>query len=335
MVAVFLGSVVGGCTDEPGSTGPSSTSRVEQFSYPILGRDQMDLLFVVDRSPAMAPYRTRVLDMFPLVATQLAARPGGAPNLNVAVTTGELADGGALRTSPRLSGSFVIDGWREGARTTNYTGDLGSLLAELADVGSSGGDTTEPMDVMPLALAASGFLRPQALLAIFVIAASDDASTVAVDTLVPALKALTNDPGRVFMLGVYPPSAPRLDALLAEFPNRSAYASIEANDLSGGIVQLLQITNTVVGSPCLEWTPLDLSPESPGGQYDCYVEETRDGGAATSIARCSGLDASPCWDIVVDPQSCPQPGNLAFRLEHGAAGRPWESGVISGQCVVE
>jgi hypothetical protein len=333
--ALLVACALGACTESPpGTGGPNVTSRIGEFTLWVGGRGKLDVLFVVDRSPQMAPYQAGVLGAFPRFAEILAAIPGGAPDLNIAVASGDLADGGALRTSAHVDGSFVIDGWRNGARAQNYTGELGSALAELADVGITGDSQPRLLDVVPLALAAPEFVREHAYLAVVVIAASDDASTIAVDALATQLKQLKADPAKVLVIGIYPKPADRLDALLAAFPNRSDHTPIDANDLGVAFRIISQLHAVTLGIPCLDWAPLDLDPVTEGGQYDCSVEHTADDLSANILARCGG-GALPCWDIVVDPMSCQHGDGFRAVFEHGALGLPWEHATLRGQCLIE
>ena len=95
------------------------------------------------------------------------------------------------------------------------------------DVGTAGGES-QPLATARAALEAMpDFLRPDAYLSIVIVTAHDDGSSVAVDAAAAGFKALKSDPSAVVMSVVAPANAPRLDALLGQFPNRSAHASID------------------------------------------------------------------------------------------------------------
>jgi hypothetical protein len=322
------------CFDVPEHPGPLESSHAAWFEIPIGGRSKLDLLFVIDRSTAMAPYRTAVLADLPGFIELLDPTHSALPDLNVAVTTAHAADGGAFRTSLHVDGSFVIDGMRDGVRVKNYTGELASALVELADVGASEGTPPRPLDALSAAVARPEFLRDDAWLAIVMIDGADDTSTSAVQDLAATLKATKSDPVKVSVIGVQPTGSTRLDSFLSQFPNRSMSSSIDASEPITSASGLLTPYHHEGGRYCLEWTPLDVDPETPGDQVDCSVEQydtaTK---TTTTVSRCSG-DVFPCWDIREDRASCTENGKyLAFDL--GPDGQPYEGATVSGQCVTD
>lgn len=334
VVACLL--VVAACTEAPpDATSPEVTSRIGFFDLPYGGRSKLDLLFVVDSSTAMAPYREPVVAQIPQFADALASIDGGMPDLNIAVTSADFAAGGALRTSSRVDGAFVIDGMRDGVRVKNYTGELGSALAELADIGATSPVPARPLDVLPLALDDLGFVREYSYLLIVVISATDDASVVATADLAAQLKAMKADPTNVIVVGVYPRPATRLDDFLAKFPNRTTHTEVDAPDISEGFAGLVSFRRSVLGSPCIEWQPLDVDPETAGEQYDCVIEHQDFATKVTRLLpRCSSSNVFPCWDMRQDPQNCVS-GGLRFDIEHGYEGLPYEGASMRGQCLIE
>ncbi len=312
------------------------SSRVGVFEFPTSGRSKLDLLFVIDSSTAMAPYREHLVMQFPRFADALTLVGGGMPDVNIAFASADFAAGGELRTSPRVDGAYIIDGLRDGVRVQNYTGDLGSLLAELADVGATQSAPPRPLDVVPLALAQADFVREHAYLAVVVVAATDDASTAAVQDVVAALKSMKSDPASVLAFGVYAAPAPRLDAFLAGFPNRATFTPIDAEDPSEGFADIVTIHRTTGGVPCIEWRPADVDPDTTGEQYDCVIDQ-RDyaTGMSTILPRCGATSDLPCWDIETDTQSCFLDDHLRFVLDRGMQGIPYEGALIHGECVIE
>jgi hypothetical protein len=336
-LALFCLLGVTGCFDVPEHPGPLVASHVDYFEIPISGRPKLDLLFVIDRSTAMVPYRQDLVAKFGGFADVLAATGGGMPDVNIAVASAHAGDNGAFRTTSRVDGAFVIDGMRDGVRVQNYTGDLGSLLAELADLGASESAPPRPLDVVSLAVAQPEFLRDNAFLAIVTIAATDDASAVAVGDAAGALKSLKSDAARVLVVGIYPESSSRLDAFLDQFPNRTAFTPIGAADPTEGFRDLFRPTSSPGGVACLELTPSDIDPNTPGVQVDCVVELLDHAtGTISLVPRCTG-DVTPCWDFEPESQYCGAGGgtDLAFQLELGDEGMPYEGALIRGQCLVE
>jgi hypothetical protein len=140
----------------------------------------LDVLVVVDDSPAMAPHRERLRANFGRFIDVLNTVQGGLPSLHLGVVTTDAGEGGRMRTSAQVDGAFISDVRYQGAqRTRNYDGDLRDVFTELADAGSDGSVYARPLDAIRLALdnpANAGFVRDDAFLAVIVITATDDCS---------------------------------------------------------------------------------------------------------------------------------------------------------------
>ena len=121
----------------------------------------------------------------------------------------------------------------------------------------------------------------------------------------------------------------RLKFFLDQFPNRSTFASICQQDLSGGLQQIGTLVKSVIGDPCIEGKLADADPRTAGTQADCVVSSVTDPGTTvqreTVLPRCSPEDATatnrPCWHLVSDPVTCPcsvpeQAGVCATNAEH-------------------
>lgn len=173
---LLLVLAVAACVHDAGPLGPEVTSRVQRFDYQVVQAARIDLLFVIDNSPAMAPHRERLRANFAPFMQVLATLQGGLPSLHLGVVTTD----GRLRTSARVDGAFISDlRYESPLRVRNYTGELADVFAELADVGSDGDVYTRPLDAIRLALdhpANAGFLRADSYLAVVVISATDDCS---------------------------------------------------------------------------------------------------------------------------------------------------------------
>jgi hypothetical protein len=329
-LAIALSCVLVGCA-EPAPGGPGLSSRVGVFDFPQSGRIRLDIMLVVDDSTAMAPYRDHVVADVPALADVLSSLSTGMPDVNIAVTTA-VADG-SLRTASAVDGGWIVDGMRDGVRTQNYTGDLDAAIAALVDVGASGTGAVQPLEVIPQALATPGFLRERAYLMVAIVTATDDASSVTVDAAVSSLKGVKDDPASVIVAGIHPQSAPRLEAFLGMFPHRATSTSIDAEDFTTAFALIAELHRNILGLPCVQFTPLDVDPDTAGDQYECVIEERRVAEGTVLLPRCSDSNA-PCWDFVPHP-FCSQASGLALEIERGTTGLPYDGSVIHGECLIE
>lgn len=327
--------VVVGCGDSSSDDdGPGITSKIGTFEIPFAGRPRLDLLFVVDNSSAMTQYQSQLVASYAKFADTLATTNGGQPDLQIAVTTGDPASGGVLRTAASVNGAILIDGVRDGVRVQNYTGTLGTALTELLDAGISGATSQELLGAIPRALDQNPtFVREYSYLAVVVIAASDDAASSDVMAVANELKNRLSASRDLIVVGVYARPAPRLDSFLAQFPYRNAYTAIDAADPSAGLAELTYY-KTTLGAPCLAWAPLDIDPDTAGAQYECSVVETVvERGAETLLPRCGS--EQPCWDFVPDPINCFLGDHLLLRVDRAEAGAPYEASIVKGECLIE
>jgi hypothetical protein len=201
---------------------------------------ELDLLFVIDNSPSMADKQAALAASFPRMVDKLAQLDGGLPDLHIGVITSDMGtqgasgaigpaigvpglggcsgvgDDGALQHAglPALVGSFlsdVPDG--SGGRVRNYDGDLRDAVAALVRVGAAGCGFEQHLAALRRSLgnpANAGFARPEANLAIVILADEDDCSMLDPALLGPdaALGPLTSF--RCFEQGVIcDPDAPR------------------------------------------------------------------------------------------------------------------------------
>lgn len=114
----------------------------------------------------------------------------------------------------------------------------------------------------------------------------------------------------------------RIAALLDQFPNHSAFASICQPDLSGGLQQIVvPMRNAMLGSPCIDGTLADVDAVTPGPQYACEVSVTGQGSPPgdTALPRCTPEDATatnpPCWRLAIDPASCASADHARIEIE--------------------
>jgi hypothetical protein len=331
MRRVVILAVLAACVQSSGGDGgPPLATHVESFEWPGIAPPQMDILFVLDDTAPMAPYVDRTAAMLRSI-DGLWADVGGypRPDLHVAVATADPADFGRLRGSVNVHGSFIVD---ENApdlltRVTNHAGSLGTDLAELGAVGTNG-TASEPLSAARAAIeGAPGFVRENAYLAIVIVSAQDDASGVNVGDVVAWAKALKRDPTMVLVSAVYPTGAPRLDTFVDGFPGRGATVAIDAGDYGDAIAAVQLAYKVILSVPCLA-TPVDLDPQTPGGQFDCSIELELHDGTRRIVPACPGEN---CWQFHPDPVNCTAPAGGQIDI----APYRWPiMPTVRGQCVV-
>ena len=181
---------------------PIITSRVEYKDLALRVPRRLDLLFVIDGSPAMRAHRETVEANAPNFIHVLNTIEGGLPSVQIAVISSDLGtsgrdgvpgadlpgegacgstgDDGRFRTTNAISGRFLVDRqFADRSRERNYTGLLHEVFPALARVGDSRCAFSQPLEAMRRALLEpqhGGFLRDDADLAVIFITAQDDCS---------------------------------------------------------------------------------------------------------------------------------------------------------------
>ena len=164
----------------------------------------LDVLFVVDNSASMAEQQASLALNFTRMIDVLEQLDGGLPNLHIGVVSSDMGtsaltgapgpaigvlgvggcagtgDNGALHGSPQLTGNFISDlALADGTRERNYTGELRDVFGQIALVGAGGCGFEQHLSAMRRALTANpGFVRPDANLAVVIIADEDDCSAL-------------------------------------------------------------------------------------------------------------------------------------------------------------
>lgn len=200
-VAMAAGiAAAAGCAEPVRPIEPQVTSRAVYFEVPVRVPVRLDLLFVIDNSPAMAEHQANLSANLANFINVLSTIEGGLPSVHIGVITTDVGtegrdgspgptvagcagdgDGGRLREVSAVAGRFLIDHVRgDGTRARNYQGTLGEAFTELATVGAEGCAYTRPLEAMRRALdgnpATAGFLRDHAFLAVIFVTARDDCS---------------------------------------------------------------------------------------------------------------------------------------------------------------
>ena len=320
--------VVAGCV-EPDPVEPQVTSGVVTKHIPMVSVRHLDVLLVIDNSPAMVEHQERLQENLRRFATTLRTIEGGLPSLRLGVTTTDLGgdgctargDDGVLRGDPSVIGNFVVDYvGPDGARLRNYQGDLADVLVRLADVGTAGCAQTQPLAAARRALenhANRSFLRETSFLAVVIVSARDAPDEpAALDDHARFFRTLHDDGSRVVFAGALGELAETavIPQFFARFPHRTARASIAADDWTDAFAPLFgSLVKVTLGSPCLDGPLLDVDAASAGMQYGCAVWLDYPAGGRV-IPACETTLAGPCWRIDIDAQSCPIGGGELFRL---------------------
>ncbi len=344
LVALALAAssaALGGCSlykDAPADLGPSATSFVEDMDLPTSRPQHIDLLFVIDDSPAIAPYEDAVRENLPRFADTLDEFQGGFPDTHIGFIAG---DDPVLHGGSGVTGSYIESvPHLVGPPDQNFT-DLAAAFRSLGDLGAAGSPDQPLLATAVRALVDSRnghFRRPDADLVVVVIAPADDHSLASIDTLA-AQVALLARPPRVVVAGVITPGAPRMTAFLDSFPNRSSVVDIRHEDLTDSLLLFRPSLGTEkISSPCMQGALVDADPTAPGLQPICAVSDVQhlDHPEQTE-QRLSACDvtgsARPCWRITVQPEICPIGSQLALEVLR-ADFAPDDDHVIA-QCEVE
>jgi hypothetical protein len=316
-------AVLGACVSSSDPIEPQVTSGAMQKRIPLYVNRKLDVLFVIDNSPAMVPHVDNVKTNLGRLADILRAQTGGLPDLRLGVVTTDLADDAKLRGTSGLTGNFIVDlVGPDGVRLHNYDGDLADVVARLTDVGTVGADP-QPLGAARRAFENPmnrSFLRTEAFTAVYFISASDTPET-AFESDVEFFKTLHSDPSKIIVGGVLG-DGPHLPAFLDRFPNRSVRASISEANWSSVFDIITQAYKTTLGAPCIESPLLDIDPVTAGPQYECAVWYDFPIGGKV-IPPCTGTLAGECWKIVEDNVVCPTSTGI-FKLEQPRGDLPDE-----------
>ncbi|HEX4421902.1 MAG TPA: hypothetical protein VH165_28515 [Kofleriaceae bacterium] len=341
------------CAAEPAAPlAPVLASQTLHIDRAVPSRPALDLLFVVDSSPAIAPRSAAVAARIAALVTALDRSPGGLPDLHAGVVTGDPADDGVLRALPD-GARFVRSAPRlDGSRDQSIDGALGDALGALA---TSGGADAGATPQQPLAMAAralgqpanAGFVRDAAALAIVVISAGDDGSPGAVDGYAGALAEARPDATQL-MIAAWAGGAangpacaavatPRLDQLLARFPDRSSAtplcdAGADATDTATPAL-IEQTDQVALGAPCVEVALADRDPARDGTQAECAVTLATPDDAVV-IPACDAGRRAPCWAVTPYPSACMAAHHERFDVVHDGLALPSATRVIA-DCIAE
>ena len=285
-------------TESPTREGEHLTSFVDQRVIPMFVNTQIDVLFVIDSSPAMAPVQEKLAgDYRSMIASIQTSTFGGLPDLHIGVTTTDATDQGRLRLGRFLS-NVPRFGWQ---REANYAGALDDEFVDLAAVGTQGQARVQPIDAALRAISPvvnPGFLRPYARLLVVILAASDDDSTTSIEDARRALTATKVDFTKVFVAVASPReiATPRLDAFISAFAPLGERMSL-GDDLTALVDKVGWFLIPLIGYPCFE-VPL-------AEPLDCnaWMQDPASGEELV-MPRCTDEITDRCWEKRTDPQNC-------------------------------
>lgn len=357
MRALLLLALLSACTEDRSFETPEVTSQhTLTFEYPDPSPTKVDILFVIDSSPAMEPFQDVVRRNIADVSTISMQRLGG--DVHVGVITADLGDGtiedrtalpgwchglgdaGALRRSVLVDGAFMTDHRTQAGDLVNFRGDFAGALENLTDVGAAGCAHTQPLEAIRIALDhdshSAGFHRPDAKLAIVLLAAHDDESPRAVADYQQFLRGLVTDDDDV-MLAVAATDGTSCGTQATD--RLRAFASDNVYSLCGEDLWEFVFRSacfpTDPGEPvthCIDEPLADLDGAASGLQAACAVWD--DGGAYPHCG--DGVSAQrPCWRLEDNSQQCSFAPNLAFRLDRGAVDAPDPTNVVHVECVAQ
>jgi hypothetical protein len=304
---------------------------------------KVDILFVIDSSPAMAPYQTQLRNTLQTVSELAADRLTGVrANLHIGVLTADLGDGtpagdgnvpmpgschglgngGAMQRAALVDGAYVIDRFTPSVNLSNFSGDLVSTLSQLTDVGVAGCARIQPLEAIRLALDHNvhndGFVRDDAKLAIVILTAQDDQSADDATTYRQFVHGLKADDDDVMIAVAAPDGSTRLDTFS---DGRMAPLT------SDGVVDFI-FNNACVpdetGSPRLVCLDPAVGPHPTCATWD-------EGG---SYPECGEGVATPCWRASDAAGEC-YTGSLKFAVDRGALDPPSLTNMVHVECVAQ
>jgi hypothetical protein len=276
---------------------------------------KLDVLFVIDDTPAMAPHADALATGLADTAQRLLdARPKLSLHIGFvrAGTCDQTTRGGACNVA--TPEEFLRSEWC--GTITNATG-LADAFTCLGDLGASDCGPAQPLAAAAEALGPpvgpgwEGFLRQDASLMIVVVAATDDASgpsgsPAPVSSFVDSIKALKPDPSEILVSVVGPgdcaPSdvpSPRLAELANWFGANGLYIGLCNGQLPAAFDRVLDFMGDGLEPVCFR-SVRDTDLARSGLQASCTLEDhvARDG--TWTSASLPGCDAAgpPCWRLI-------------------------------------
>jgi len=352
LVLALLATGCGDATFAPPVCGDGACGSEETVIWKVVTASydhDLDILFVVDDTSAIAGEETALAAAYPQIAQILQGLPGGLPSIHLGVVAAsvgsppscEVAAGGPPRTRANVCAVTGADPNQFLTTSScgynpSFTGSFADALSCLGDLGTTGCAPAQPLTVAREILTASsipgsgwtGFLRPNAYLLLIFVAGEDDASGPSDDlTDVTAfasyVRGLKGDPYQILVSAIAPSgscvggsttTAPRLSAFVSAF-GFNGIEGCTAGDLVSDLGSLLYNDGEMVPPRC-QTGIRDTDPATPGLQADCVVEDSvtsTAGFRSESLLQSCDVSAPPCWAFTRGDSECP--GKLAFSVE--------------------
>jgi hypothetical protein len=335
----------GACRDQP--LGPVCGNGIcgseESVTWDVTNGDAhfaLDVLFVIDDTPAIAGSQPALAATLPQIAQILQALPGGLPSLHLGVVAAS-PDGAGGTPRTRVSACGLGTGQQflstdSCGQSPSFSGTFTDALSCLADLGATASGPAEPLTVTrqildgPSVAGAgwTGFLRPNAYLLLILVAAQDDTSGPPdLAGFAGFVRSFKSDPNQVLVSAIVPSatcaispaiSAPLISRFVAAFGSNGV-EGCSAGDLVNGLSSQLTIRHGDMGpTPC----PADIrdtDPSQPGLQATCAVDEhvwASDGSQSEAVVASCDVAGPPCWTFM--PGSADVcPGRWLFTVDRG------------------
>lgn len=292
------------CTTDAPTGGIEGVSYVDVHEFPAAPAPQLDLLLIIDDTPAMAAYQDQLATLPAQVVHAFTMTNRAIHDLHIAVATMD----GTLRVAPSIGGAFMtMHTDYDFARVTNFTGTFADALGRLTSVGTAGTTANQPLAALRRVAEVhpDGFLRDDAALGIVIITASDDTSPDAAAEYARLAQLLKTDPTNVIATGITLAPTPRLDEFFAAFPNRNLVVPIAGGEYEPVFTQFARYVRSVGSLSC--WNDPDTDPLAPGSQYDCtFTAFIRDEPRLLWPCRFEGDEL--CWRMRDTSVPCSAPG---------------------------
>jgi hypothetical protein len=284
----MLALVTSACAIEPYAPLESMQERAEVLDLPAYLPTRLDVLFVVDRSPAMAAHQDALRTGFADFGNTTSG--AGWKDYRLGVISADATDDGMLIHE------VVIDAPRfGGGRVTKYDGTLAEALASIGPLGAGGAARVRALDMLRRGLEPGrnpGFHRPEAKLLVVIVTATDDDSDVAPEELREIANGWVRDPGAVAIAVFHAADAPRLARLRVPFSNRTLDETL-LDRLGTALVLFPAPLRPYAGDPCFRGRPTG----------ECVVLDGHRGDERL-VDHCDVAPA-PCWRIAEDYMNCP------------------------------
>jgi hypothetical protein len=212
--------------------------------------NDLDVLFVIDDSPAMAPYQQSLEANAPVFIDILQAVP---THLNLSVAVARASDGSFVDPVPcgaQAGSHFLWD--YNGDTIRNFTGTLRDVFACLTRVGSNGSSQQVLASASQTLPAHPDFLRDGAFLLVVLISAQDDGSPADPLTYANALNALTWSPNHVIPAAITRIPSSRLQSFVDSYGSIGKIISIDQSSWADALGVVSNSVGRRLGRLCLD-----------------------------------------------------------------------------------